>query len=486
MPYLSSWAWTLIAIEWSIRLLLIVVVIMRRRPVSVSLAWIAILVVAPVFGAVVYLLIGENRLGVRRLRRLRELTAGMDQRAVALWQHRHQDWSPEDHYYQQIWRTATAVAGFPPLAGNSLKLIHRTDEMLKSLAADIDAATSHVHLLYYIYTTTPASRVVTDALIRAASRGVACRLLVDAVGSHDFLKSPVPEEMRTAGVRVVAALPVNPFRMLFARLDLRNHRKVAVIDGRIGYAGSQNLTDRTFRAGFNRHVGEWIDASVRIEGPAAQALGVIFLQDWQLDSNEIVSDITPFLPELPAPPCGDCVVQVLPSGPGAAPAGIHEAILTTIYAAKDELTITTPYFVPDDATRRALQAAAIRGVRVTLVMPLEPDGPIVAAASRSHWLDLLEAGVQIRLYRGGLLHAKTITIDRRMGFIGSANIDMRSFWLNFEVTIILYDDDFASVLRFMQMSYIEDSEEIHLDAWRARSFPRTFADNLAQLLGPLL
>jgi cardiolipin synthase len=273
--------------------------------------------------------------------------------------------------------------------------------------------------------------------------------------------------------------------VLFERLDLRNHRKIAVIDGRIAYAGSQNLTDSTFRAGFNPRVGSWIDATVRVEGPAAQALGVVFLQDWQLDANEKVPDITPFLPEL-GPPKGECVVQVLPSGPGPSPAGIQEAVLTTIYAAKEELIITTPYFVPDDATRRALQAAALRGVRVVLVMPFEADGRLVAAASRSYWQDLLESGVRIMLCRGGLLHAKTISVDRLMGFIGSANLDMRSFYLNFEATLIIYDDNFASVLRFLQMDYISDSVEVHLDQWRRRPVIRTFADNCAQLLGPLL
>lgn len=485
MPELTWWAWTIIAVEWSIRLGLIGVVILRRRPVSVSLAWIAILVMAPVIGAIAYLLVGENRLGTRRIRMFRALTDGMEAQAVTLWRHRHHDWTPEEHFYQQIWRIATAIAGLPPLGGNSLKLIGKSEEMLNSLAQDIDRAQSHVHLLYYIYTTSPACMVVSEATIRAAQRGVKCRVLVDAVGSRKFLESEVAARMRAAGVQVVAALPVSVLRLLFARLDLRNHRKIAVIDGRIAYAGSQNLTDSTFRAGFNPRVGAWIDATLRIEGPAAQALGVTFLQDWQMDADEEVKDVVPFLPELGAPE-HKCVVQVLPSGPGPAPAGIQETILTTIYAAKEELIITTPYFVPDDATRRALQAAAYRGVSVTIVMPLEADGRIVAAASRAQWLDLLEAGVKIKLYRGGLLHAKTITVDRRIGFIGSANLDMRSFFLNFEVTLIIYDDDFSSVLRFLQMDYIADSIEVHLDQWRKRPFLRVFLDNAAQLLGPLV
>jgi cardiolipin synthase len=485
MPDLSWWAWSLITAEWLLRFSLIVVVILRGRPVPVSLAWIALLMTAPVIGAFAYLLVGENRLGTRRSRRFAELAAGTETEAVTLWKHRHHDWTPEDHFYQQIWRTATAVSGVPPLGGNSLRLIGPSEEVLKSLASDIDAATSHVHLLFYIYTCSPACMEISEAVIRAARRGVECRVLVDAVGSSQFLRCDIPQRLRDAGVKVVAALPVNPVRMLFARLDLRNHRKIAVIDGRIAYAGSQNLTDSTFRAGMNPRVGPWIDATLRLEGPAAQALGVVFLQDWQLDAEETVKNLDVYLPEM-SQPKGTCVVQVVPSGPGDTPTGIHETILTTIYAAKEELLITTPYFVPDDATRRALQSAAMRGVRVTLVMPLEADGMIVAAASRAHWLALLESGVRIMLYRGGLLHAKTICVDRRLAFVGSANIDMRSFYLNFEVTMIVYDDDFSSVLRFMQMGYIEDSEEVHLDQWRARSRVQGFVENTAQLMGPLL
>ena len=485
MPYFSWWAGLVVLVEWLIRLSLVVVVVLRRRPVPVSLAWITVLMLAPVVGAVAYLLVGENRLGRRRLRRFQAISEETEKNAVELWKHRHQNWMPDEHFYQQIWRVATAVAGMPPLGGNKLSLIGPSEDVLKSLAADIDDAKSHVHLLFYIYTCSPACLEISNAVMRAAKRGVACRVLVDAVGSREFLACDVATRMRDAGVKVVAALPVGPFRMLFQRLDLRNHRKIAVIDGRIAYAGSQNLTDSTFRAGLNPRVGSWIDATVRVEGPAAQALGVVFLEDWQMDTEGPIKDVEPFTPAFDRLP-GSSVIQVVPSSPGTAPVGIHETILTTFYAAKEELIITTPYFVPDEATRRALQAAALRGVRVTIVLPLESDGAIVAAASRAYWIDLLKAGVRIRLYRGGLLHAKTISVDRRMGLVGSANIDMRSFYLNFEVTLIIYDDDFASELRFLQIGYISDSEEVFLDQWQNRSLVRVLVDNAAQLLGPLL
>jgi len=531
MSDFSWYAAVVVGIEWLVRLGLVVVVVMRRRPLATNLAWVVVLILVPLVGTVAYLMVGENRLGSRRLRRYGKLTAGMDRQAVRLWSHRHQDWAGHDEDYQHIWRLATNDTGLPPLRGNTVRLISRSEKFLEEIVHDVDAARSHCHLLFYIYTTSPDCWKVSEALMRASRRGVACRLLVDAVGSKHFLRSDAVAKLRRAGVQVVAALPVNPLRMFLARIDLRNHRKIVVIDGRIGYAGSQNLTDSTFRAGWNRRVGPWIDATARVEGPAAQALGVIFLQDWQAESEEDVMNIAGFLPPLRTSEreqqtgpnragggrvggtenggereakggtdgggeggtdrgadggAGESVVQVLPSGPGASPDSIHQLIVTAIFAAREELIMTTPYFVPDDALRRSLIAAARRGVAVTLIMPKEADSPVVAAASRANWLGLLEAGVKILVYRGGLLHAKTMTIDRRIGLIGSANLDQRSFWLNFEVTLILYDDELSSELRFLQMSYASESDEIDQARWTARNPARVFRENLALLFGPLL
>ncbi len=489
----SGW---FLAIDWLLRLALAAHVILRRRPVSASLAWLAVLMFVPVVGVFAYFLVGEARLGRRRSQAYERLSKNLERDAVAVWRHQRalddqpeRDWSP-------IARFGTAVCGFPPVTGGEgqISIVNDSEQFLASLVADIDKATHHCHILTYIWTPTGKPVEVADALIRAAGRGVTCRVLLDAVGCKRFLRSPHAERMRRAGVRVVAALPVNPVRMLLARIDLRNHRKMAVIDGRVAYAGSHNLTDSTFRSKHWRNTGPWIDASVRVEGPAAQALSLVFLRDWLMDSDETISDYSPFLPELPAPPPpatpGDedhcSIIQVVPSGPGASPDAIRQAMLTTIYTARLEIVMTTPYFVPDDSTRTALQAAAARGVAVTIVMPRTSDSLLVAAASRSHYLELLEAGVRIRHYRPGLLHAKTLTVDNRIALIGSANFDQRSFFLNFEVTLFIYDDNTASLLRFMQTGYISDSDEVSLAEWRRRPIWQEFVDNTAQLLGPLL
>jgi cardiolipin synthase len=478
-------ALTLFLVEWVLRLVLVVHVIMRRRPVSISLAWLAVLVFVPFVGLFLYLLVGENRLGRRRLKAWERLTKGLEERAVSLWRKEHAATEEFDRSWGHIARFGAAITGIPPLSGNRLSLLGDSEQMLNSLIRDIDQARSHVHILTYIWQSSGLACEVAEALERAVVRGVVCRVLIDGVGSKGFLRCSDCERLRRNGVKVVCALPVNPIRMLFARLDLRNHRKISIIDGRIAYAGSQNITDRTFRSRRWRRTGRWIDATLRIDGPAAQALAMVFLSDWVLDSEEEITDLHPFLPELPARE-GGSIVQVMASGPGPAPEAIHQALLTTIYSAREELVMTTPYFVPDEATATALQAAATRGVRVTLVMPRVSDSPLVAAASRSHYIDLLAAGVRIMHFKNGLLHAKTVTVDRRIALISSANFDARSFWLNFEVTMFIYDDDFASIVRFMQTSYIEKSIEIGIDAWRRRPIWQVFLDNSAQLLGPLL
>jgi len=483
------WLWpSILAAEFALRLLLVVHVVMRRRPVPVTMSWILLLVSVPLAGTILYALVGENRLGSRRAARHAALTTHIEERAVGLWRQRHADWTADDRAASHLAALATRVGGMPPLRGNALELIASTAEFLTRLAADIDAATQHCHLLYYIWTDDPDADRVAQALCRAARRGVTCRVLVDGVGSRDFLSGPSARAMADAGVKIVEALPVRTWRLLLARVDLRNHRKIAVIDGRLAYTGSHNLCSARYPDTWLRTGGEWVDSTVRVTGPAVQALQTIFLRDWFLDSEEEPGDLEAYF-AVPTPPPGDgCVVHVVPSGPGPQPEAIHHALLTMLYSAGEEIIMTTPYFVPDEATKTALIVAAQRGVAVTLVLPERSDMLLVGTAARSHYEDLLLAGIRIRHYTAGLLHSKTITVDRRIGLITSVNFDMRSFFLNFECSLFIYDDDFASHLRFLQTGYMSEqtSRELHLDEWKGRPLHQRFLQNVAQLAGPLL
>ncbi len=510
----------LVVADVVVRLFLIARVILRRTPVPDTLAWVVLLLVVPFISVFLYLLIGEHRLGTRRLARYELFTREIETRAVMHWRRNCFDWSgshstiaanekvsrenaptpfggppavvpvpvtitdEQARSYAPMARLLTRLSSIPALVGNSLDLIGDGQKFFDTLIADIDNATKHVHLLYYIWEDDEKGRALAKAVMRAAERGVTCRVLVDSVGSSSLIDSETWNRMKDARVKVIEALPANPIRALFNRADLRNHRKIAVIDGAIAYCGSQNITDENFRKRLGSGAGPWIDATVRMEGPAVQALQATFLRDWVLDSEEQLRDEEKYF----GPPVlrGSSVVQVIASGPGPRPDAIHLAFLAMLYAAREEIIITTPYFVPDEATKSALVNAALRGVEVIILVPEVSDNPLVAAASRSHFEDLMDAGIRIKQHQGGLLHSKAAVIDRSLAVIGSANFDQRSFWLNFETTLFVYDSDFASLLRFLQVSYMSQSREMNLNSWRRRSKLAKFRDNCAQLLGPLL
>jgi cardiolipin synthase len=322
-----------------------------------------------------------------------------------------------------------------------------------------------------------------DALIRAAARGVQCRALADAMGSEAFLAGGVVRQLREAGVEFTAALPTGALRTLIARADLRNHRKIAVIDDRIAWAGSQNLVDpRFFKRGTG--VGEWVDAMARFTGPAAASLDGVFRLDWSVETGAAF-EAPPVIPDRSVVPMGP-VIQIVPSGPDLRPEAIHQLLLTAIYAARRELVMTTPYFVPDEAMLTALLTAALRGVDVTLIVPARNDSVLVRHASEATFDDLLSAGARIALFNGGLLHTKSLTIDGEMSVFGSVNLDMRSLWLNFEISLFVYDREFTGRLRSLQDSYLADSDRLGLETWRQRPAWRRFAEDTCRLVGPLL
>ncbi len=481
--HLATWL-TLLA-DFILRVAFAARIVFRRVPVPTALGWLVLILLVPGLGIPIYLLVGEVRLGTRRARMYLEVAKGLEERAHVFWRGGTQDWTGEVAQYRHISRLLTGLGEMPALVGNQLTVAAGRKEFISALVADIDKAERWCHLLYYIWADDDCGRIVGEAVVRAAKRSVECRVLVDAVGSKRFLRGATARCMREAGVRVVAALPVNPLRAIFQRLDIRNHRKVAVIDGWTAWTGSHNVTDPSYGHKPRSGIGPWIDASVRVEGPAAQALEIVFLHDWQMETGDEVKEITELLPDRPIEG-GCCIVQVAPSGPVPRPDAIQEAILTTIHAARRELILTTPYFVPDEATKMALVCAARQGVTVTLVVPKKLDGRLVAAASKAYYDELLEAGVRIMEHAPGLLHSKTMTVDADMALIGSTNLDIRSFRLNFEATLFVFDSDFASHLRMLQTEYLSQSTEVLLPEWRKRPLWDRFKENLARLASPLL
>jgi len=485
---LDTFSWAGL-VAGGVHLLIVIViglrVLTRRRPPGSTAGWLLLVVVLPYGGALLYLLIGERPLGRRRARCALVLQAEAE-RWLADLAERSGDLSPGSiDNWPGIQRLADRAVGVQAMAGNQLQLLDDTEQVLQAMIADIGEAGHFCLLEFYIWNPGGTADEVAEALIAAAKRGVTCRVLLDAVGSGDFFNSIWPQRFADAGIELQQALPANVLRALFRRVDLRLHRKLLVVDGQVAYTGSLNLVDpRCFKR--DAGVGEWVDAMVRIRGPAVEALAGLFAWDWALESNASLGRI---MHEVKVPielDAGPAAVQVVPSGPGYEGHGVVQLLLSAVYAARSELTLTTPYFIPDDPLIEALRTAAIRGVQVRLVLPARVDSRMVRHASRAYFDDLLTAGVEIHLFDGGLLHTKSVVVDRELVFFGTLNLDIRSFQLNFELTLLVYDRGFAERLLTLVDGYLAGSERVDQQRWQQRPITQRLTENLFQLFSPLL
>jgi len=316
---------------------------------------------------------------------------------------------------------------------------------------------------------------VGEAVVRAARRGVTCRVLMDGLASKPGLRHMAPR-LREAGAEVIALLPPGTWR---TRRDLRNHRKIAVVDGRVGYAGSQNLVNAY---GYKGRKLTYEELVLRIEGPAVAQLQAVFLTDLFLETGRSIDG--PLFPELA--PAGEAALQLLPSGPTYRAENNQRVFVQLLYEARERVVLTSPYFVPDAAFVEAMQAAAQRGVAVHLVTPKQADQLLVRLAQESFYAGLLEAGVRIHLYRPRFLHAKHMSVDGEVAVVGSSNLDLRSFELNEEVMVICYDRAVTAGLTAIEERTLEDSDEVTLAAWQARSPVRAIAQQMARLVDSLL
>jgi len=482
-----SWTST---IFFSLHIFVIIVLVIRiiraRKPVGTSLAWIFVIALLPYFGPICYLLFGEVTLGRRVLKR-------SDKRFKLLLDRLDELSKNNLDTLQRLDPAAKPVANFlingtnlPLLPGNHLDLISDSLQFFDKLILDIKKSETFCHLLFYIWAPGGRADDLGEALIETARRGVKCRVLLDAVGSRPFLKSRLCKTMREAGVEIVAALDVGPIRMWFKRIDIRNHRKIAVIDNKIAYTGSQNIADpRTFKA--SSKVGQWVDAAVTVRGPAVDALNLVFLHDWAFETNQSLENVVETKePHTVQPPAGSVVTHIVPSGPSQPSDVILEILISLVYAANKELIITTPYLVPTDTFTSALTTAALSGTKVTIVVPEKVDSWAVKLASQACYHQLLQAGVHIKSYQGGLLHSKTVTVDDNIALIGSVNMDMRSFYLNYEISVFAYDKEFTNEVKQLQKSYLERSRDLHASEFENLSPLKSFAVDTVRLLGPLL
>jgi cardiolipin synthase len=477
MQFLLNLDWGLVAAcaHWATCLVMIAVVTPHRTPAAAS-AWLLFLFMFPYGGLLIYLVFGRLTVSRSRLRQharylewVKALFAERSPSEVS---------SRLESYLRPIVTLDQHLSSMGILDSNDLEILADSRQLMVRLAADIDAAQSHVHMVYYEIADDKDGLVVLNALVRAAQRGVRCRVLIDAVGARRFLRR-ILRMLREAGIEAYPALPIRLFGRKASRPDLRNHRKLTVIDGRVGYVGSHNLIEPSYH---ERGGLIWEDLSVRIAGPVVKELQVTFLGDWYVETDCWLD--TPDL--FPAvEPAGPASLEILPSGEGYENSNAR-LFTALIHAAQQRVVIVTPYFVPSEAIYEAMQTAARSQVEVYLIVPRRSNSLPTMLAAQSYYDGLLASGVQIHLYTPYFLHAKTLSVDGQIAVIGSSNMDLRSFHLDAEVSLIVYDPAIVQQLRVEEERYLAQSQPIDLAVWRRRPRWRSIAEGIARLASPLL
>lgn len=467
-----------------VALLLIPLVLVRRKEPSSTIAWILTLLFMPAFGAMLFLLFGRDRVRWPAQRKRQadalvraQVAAATDGRAMAV----QEIAAPgASELGLALFRIGAHLTHIRPRGGNRVDVLTDGNEAYEALGAAFDAAVHHIHAEVYLIRDDATGAWFRERLIAAALRGVRVRLLCDGFGCL-ALGARWARPLRRVGVEVVQFLPMRS--VLLQPVNLRNHRKIVVVDGHIAFTGGLNVGDE-YR-GQMRGVGRWRDVHLRIEGPASRELQRVFFQDWAY-AKGLALDPTPYFPDRANEPAGDATVAIVPSGPDTRTEAIHRLFFGAIAGAKDRVLITTPYFVPDQALTVALGSAPLRGVDVKIILPSRSNHKVTFHAGRSYYQTLLETGVKIYEYEPGIVHAKTMIVDGTVSLVGSANMDMRSFRLNFEVHALIHDPATACKLEAQFASDLASSRRIQIDEWRVRSRMLYVLEGASRLVSPLL
>lgn len=458
-------------------------VVLKRKAVSVSLSWLMIIYIIPIVGVLCYFLFGELNLGRKRAERAKVMFAPFEQWFRSLMDCQAHNPQGMGAHITKIDELCNHRMGIPALSGNTLTLQNSPSDILNSVIKDIESAQTSIYMVFYIWHPGGLTDAVASALIRAAIRGVEVKILLDSAGSARFFRSHWVNMMREADIHLVEVMHVNVLRIFLNRLDLRQHRKIIVIDEKIAYTGSMNMVDPAY---FKQDsgVGQWIDVFVRVTGPTVNVLSAIHAWDWEFETGE---RRLPAIPECQLDPLEHHhPIQVVPSGPGMPENLISQVLTLAMHQARKSVCITTPYFVPSADLLATIKMTAQRGVSVDIILPEKNDSYMVQWASRAFYEELMLAGVRIHEFHGGLLHTKSVVIDQKFCLIGTVNIDMRSLWLNFELTLAVDDEQFTKQLYWQQCDYMRQSKTIDAKQWKQRSLGHRFKERLFYLFSPLL
>lgn len=480
---LPSWVILILTVvDLAIRVLALGIIPGNRRPTT-AMAWLLIIFFVPAVGLVLFLLFGNFRLS--RKRRAQQdavntrVRAGTSDLAML-----------ESGYEGPEWVSSAAelnktLGSLPMVDGNRVELLPGYPDSIKAMAAAVRDAKEFVNAEFYILSSDHVTDELLTAMEDAAERGVEVRLLFDHLGTLRIKGySRLIARLKASKIRWRPMLPLNPLQGQWRRPDLRNHRKIMVIDGEIAFTGSQNLIEPSYNNPRHRKMGrEWVELMASLRGPIVTTLNVVFATDWLSETDESLEDQLAHRPELHA---GHVTAQVVPSGPGFITENNLRLFNTLIYSAQRKLSICSPYFVPDDSLLYAVTTAAQRGVDVELFVSEKGDQFLVHHAQQSYYEALLEAGVRIYLYKAPfVLHAKHFTIDNEVAVLGSSNMDMRSFSLNLEVSVMLLGEDIVQRISAVEDTYRDISRELTLEDWMKRPMGVKYVDNVARLTATL-
>lgn len=463
-----------------VRVIMLGIVPGGRRPTT-ALAWLLAIFFVPYAGLIVFLLFGSNRLNSRRRRRqaainetiMRSTRAEIDADEVPA---NAKEWVASAVTLNRV------LGSFPPVRGNTVELSTDYATSMNNLVEALDQAKTYAHVQFYIVGSDPVyAGPVFDAMKRAAARGVAVRFLYDQMGSWRIPGyRKLKKDLTAGGVQWHMALPIAPFRWRWRRPDLRNHRKIVVVDGHVAFTGSQNLIEPGYKRKSSHKIGrEWVELLGRIEGPLVDHLDLVFATDWMLETGENLFGAL----ELETGHCpGHITGQVVPSGPGFPSENNLRLFNTLIYNAQANIRLTSPYLVPDDSLLYALTTAAQRGVNVEVYVSARGDHRLTNHAQQSYYQELLDAGVRIFRYRDPMvLHTKCITVDDQVAIFGSSNFDIRSFSLNAEVSVMLMGPVPVTALNKIMDNYEKECTLLTREVWDQRTRRQRWLDNIARL-----
>lgn len=467
---------------------IIIVVIYRillenRTPVR-TLAWLLVLILVPVFGLLFYVYFGMNyrkvkmfsMKGLGDVKWLQYMSEDQKQRIQKNELLKKGDMETVRRLMTLLLSNSKALIS----RYNSVDILNNGEETFRAIFKAIEIAKKYIHVEYYIIEKGELANRLKDLLIAKAKEGVEVRVIYDDVGSWSLPKSYI-REMRAAGIQIYPFLPVR-FPLFTNKVNYRNHRKIVVVDGEIGFIGGLNFADRYMQG--LPGIGIWRDTHLKVKGEVVTSLQTVFLFDWYFVRQEVLLNKTEYLPDYKID--SNVVIQTVASGPDSDWTSIQQAYFTLINLSREYVFISTPYFMPGETTINSLKTAAMSGVDVRIMIPHKSDSPLTSWCTRSYIEELLTAGVRVFQYHAGFNHSKIIIVDGLVSTVGTANMDMRSFEQNFEVNLILYDRNVSRKLTNFFLEDLKQSTEIHLNKWKFRPQKDRIRESLARLFAPLL